>query len=91
MVGSEGTLAFISEVGLKTLNVGAFSSSALIFSKELKSACTAAVKLNGDGVDAIELIDRKALKSVESADGIPDFISELIRTYGRTKRNTARV
>lgn len=75
MIGSEGTLGFISEVGLKTLNIKPFSSSGLIFFKDLKAACEAAVELNGKGTDAIELIDRKALKSVENADGIPDFIT----------------
>jgi D-lactate dehydrogenase len=77
LVGSEGTLAFISEIGIKTLKVGAFSASALIFFANLEQACRAAVALNGKGTDAIELIDRKALKSVEKADGIPDFIAQL--------------
>jgi len=77
IVGSEGTLAFISEIGMKTLKIGAFSASALIFFANLEQACQAAIVLNGKGTDAIELIDRKALKSVEKADGIPAFISEL--------------
>lgn len=77
MIGSEGTLGFISEVGLKTVPFEESTASGLLLFENLEDACEAAVLLNKLGAAAIELIDRKALKAVESNEGIPEIIKSL--------------
>lgn len=74
MVGSEGTLGFIAEATFITIPDLPLKASAIIYFKTLKDACDAVPKLKAAKVSAIELIDRKALQSVENQSGIPDFI-----------------
>ena len=75
--GSEGTLAFIAKVTMKTVPDFPFKASGLLLFSSLQNACNAAVEMNKTGVSAIELIDRKALKSVEKQEGIPSYIAGL--------------
>ncbi len=73
-VGSEGTLGFVSEATFKTIQVLPFRASSMIYFHCLKDACNAVPQLKLAKVSAIELLDREALRSVESNAGIPDFI-----------------
>jgi len=77
IVGSEGTLACISGITMKTIPVKKCKSVGLLFFPDLLKACQASVLLNEQKVDAIELIDRQALKAIESNPGIPGFIYTL--------------
>ena len=77
IVGSEGTLAYISEISMETIPLKNFKSVGLLFFPDLLNACNAALLLNDNKVDAIELIDRKALKAIEDNRGIPEFIKSL--------------
>jgi D-lactate dehydrogenase len=45
MVGSEGTLAFLSEVTMKTINEYPFKASGMIYFSDIKEACRAVQKL----------------------------------------------
>ncbi|MBO1362887.1 FAD-binding oxidoreductase [Prevotella sp. A2931] len=45
MVGSEGTLAFLSEVTMKTLKDYPFKASAMVYFKSMRESCEAIVKL----------------------------------------------
>lgn len=74
MVGSEGTLAFVSEATFRTIPVLPFRASAMIYFHSLKEACDAVPELRKARVSAIELLDREALRSVENQSGIPDYI-----------------
>ncbi|OFX39592.1 MAG: 4Fe-4S ferredoxin [Bacteroidetes bacterium GWA2_40_14] len=74
LVGSEGTLGFVSEATFKTVPVLPFRASSMIYFHSLKDACNAVPQLKSAKVSAIELLDREALRSVENNTGIPDFI-----------------
>ena len=77
MVGSEGTLGFVSEATFSTIPVLPFRASSLIYFKDLEAACNAVPLLREAKVAAIEIMDREALRSVEDNAGIPDYIKEL--------------
>ncbi len=76
VVGSEGTLAFVSEAVFDTVLLKNQRASSMIYFKTLKDACAAVGVLKNAGVSAIELMDREALRSVEDKPGIPSFIKE---------------
>src|SRR4029450_9232991 len=78
MIGSEGTLGFISEITYRTVPDYADKASALILFDELETACRAVAALKSAPVAAVELADRAALRSVEGKPGLPDAI----RTVG---------
>jgi len=77
MVGSEGTLGFVSEATFSTIPVKAFRASSLIFFKDLEAACNAVPLLREAKLPAIEIMDREALRSVEDNAGIPEYIRGL--------------
>ena len=71
MVGSEGTLAFLSQVTMQTEYDYPFKASAMLYFKTIKDACRAVVAMkkltdsNGEGiVKGAELLDWKSLASV---------------------------
>ena len=79
MVGSEGTLAFLSEVTIKTLHDYKFKASAMVYFLTMKESCEAVVamkKLKADDDDlkmsaenlmvkSAEMLDYKSLSSVD--------------------------
>lgn len=69
MVGSEGTLAFLSEVTMKTEYDYPFRASAMLYFKDIKEACRAVVAMKAGPVMGAELLDEKSLKSVEDPTG----------------------
>jgi len=77
MIGSEGTLGFISEVTYHTVPEYADKASALILFDDLETACRAVMVLKSAPVAAVELADRAALRSVEGKPGLPQSIRAL--------------
>ncbi|MCG8581673.1 MAG: FAD-binding oxidoreductase [Bacteroidales bacterium] len=77
MVGSEGTLGFISEVTMNTIEDPANRTCALIFLPSIKDAARCIMPLRACKVSAAELMDRNALKAVEDVEGLPAFLKEL--------------
>lgn len=70
MVGSEGTLAFMSEVTMNTAEEMPFTASAMLYFSDMAEACRAVVALRRSGaVQACELLDRKSLASVNDTTG----------------------
>lgn len=82
IIGSEGTLAFIEEITYYTVEDLKDKASALIYFKDMKEACNAVTKLklardsNQIVVDAVELMDRAALRSIENDPVMPKFIKD---------------
>ncbi len=76
MVGSEGTLGFVSEATFETIQVKPFRASAMLYFSDLESACNAVPYLRKAKIPAIEIMDREALRSVEGNAGIPEYIRE---------------
>lgn len=77
MIGSEGTLGFISEITYNTVVEHADKASALIIFQGIEDACRATEILKGQPVEAVELMDRAALRSVEDKAGMPGYLKEL--------------
>ncbi|HEX6827764.1 MAG TPA: FAD-linked oxidase C-terminal domain-containing protein, partial [Burkholderiales bacterium] len=77
MIGSEGTLAFISAITYRTVPEHADKASALILFSDLETACRAVTALKVAPVEAVELMDRPALASVEHKPAMPDAIRAL--------------
>jgi D-lactate dehydrogenase len=77
MVGSEGTLGFISSITYRTVAEHRDKASALALFDELATACEAVSALKSAPVDAVELMDRAALASVEHKPGMPSAIRRL--------------
>ncbi|AFM01010.1 FAD/FMN-dependent dehydrogenase [Desulfitobacterium dehalogenans ATCC 51507] len=80
LIGSEGTLGFISEITYKTVIDYDHKASALIIYPDMDHACRAVMKLNRDLVAAAEMMDRASLRSVEDAPGMPDYLKTLSDT-----------
>ena len=94
MAGSEGTLAFISEVTMKTLPSMPFRASALIYFTSIKEAAEAVVAMKRLNVDAAELLDKRSLLSVgdkvgkEAQEGLrryPDLAAILTETEAESE------
>ncbi len=65
MVGSEGTLAFLSRVHMKTLPISACKASAMIYFPTIRAAAEAVVAIPEGTVTAAEMLDRRSLLSVK--------------------------
>ena len=77
MIGSEGTLGFISEITYRTVLEAPNKASALILFENLRDACKAVFVLKKQAVDAVEIMDRAALRSVEDKVGMPEHLKTL--------------
>ncbi len=77
MIGSEGTLAFISDITYNTVIENKYKALALAIYPTIELACKAVQILRDQPVSAVELIDRAAIRSVENAKGVPDFLKSL--------------
>lgn len=77
MIGSEGTLGFISEISFFTVEEHAHKASALILFKHLETACAAVTRLKPTPVVAVELLDRASLRAVQAKPGMPPALAEL--------------
>ena len=93
MVGSEGTLGFLSEITLKTIEEPKCKATSMLYFTDIKTACQAVVEFKKAPVFSAEMLDRVALKSVENEKGIPAFIKDfgpdvtaiLIETFGNSE------
>ena len=77
LIGAEGTLAFIEEAVLNTLPDNAFKITGLLYFDDPVLACNAIPALKASGAEALELMDRAALRSVEKHAETPALIKEL--------------
>ncbi|MCE4068525.1 MULTISPECIES: FAD-binding and (Fe-S)-binding domain-containing protein [Pseudomonas] len=77
MVGSEGTLGFISAVTYDTVPDHPHKASALIVFPDVETCCKAVTVLKQQPVSAVELLDRRSLRSVENMQGMPVWVKSL--------------
>lgn len=77
MIGSEGTLGFISEIVYETVEDPRFKSAALAFYDHPAAAAAVVSSLKDAPVAAVELIDRAGIRSAQGKPGMPDFLSDL--------------
>jgi len=77
LVGSEGTLGFISSVTYDTVIDYPNKASALIVFPDVETCCNAVTVLKSQPVSAVELLDRRSLRSVQDKPGMPAFVQQL--------------
>ena len=77
LVGSEGTLGFISAVTYDTVIDHPNKASALIVFPDVETCCNAVTVLKSQPVSAVELLDRRSLRSVQEKPGMPAFVQQL--------------
>ncbi len=77
MIGSEGTLGFISAITYRTVPEHPHQAAALLLFDSLRLACLAVSALAAQPVEAVELMDRAALASVEHKPGMPAALRSL--------------
>ena len=93
MVGSEGTLFFLSRVKMETLPISPYKASAMVYFDTIVDAAKAVVNLKPLKVSAAELLDKRSLTSVGdphlSADK-PDLTAVLIETQAVSEEELRR-
>lgn len=78
MIGSEGTLGFVSTVTLATVPVHPLRATALMIFPDLDAAARAVMALrSGCPVQAAELLDRTSIRAVEGLPSAPPLLREL--------------
>lgn len=77
LVGSEGTLGFISAVTYDTVPEHPHKASAFIVFPDVETCCLAVTVLKQQPVSAVELLDRRSMRSVQEKPGMPAFVRQL--------------
>ncbi|WDE97183.1 FAD-binding and (Fe-S)-binding domain-containing protein [Lentisphaera profundi] len=75
IIGSEGTLAFISDITYKTVIDPQFKSCSLILFKNIAQACQASAELKKSPVAAVELMDEASLQCMAGRPNVPNEIA----------------
>jgi D-lactate dehydrogenase len=82
MIGSEGTLGFISSITYNTVVEHKYRASSIVFFPDMQTTCSAVSALAEANVSAVELMDRRSLASVSDMQGLPEFIKTLDKNVG---------
>ncbi|KKO48415.1 4Fe-4S ferredoxin [Arsukibacterium sp. MJ3] len=77
MVGSEGCLGFISAITYNTVPDYPHRASGLLVFPSVQSCCQAVTLLKQLPVSAVELLDRRSLRSVEHKTGMPAWVKQV--------------
>ncbi len=77
MIGSEGTLGFVSQATFETVHDAPLKAAAMIYFPNLRDVCEAIIPLRNCAVSAAELMDRNALRAVENQEGMPSELKSL--------------
>jgi len=77
IIGSEGTLAFISSITYNTVVEHPHKALAMVVFTSIKDACTAAHILKDKKATAVELIDRTGVRSADRTPGIPEYLKTI--------------
>ncbi|WP_442886520.1 FAD-binding and (Fe-S)-binding domain-containing protein [Arsukibacterium sp.] len=77
MVGSEGCLGFISAITYNTVPDYPHRATGLLVFPSVEHCCQAVTVLKPLPVSAVELLDRRSLRSVEHKAGMPEWVKQL--------------
>ena len=88
IVGSEGTLAFLSEVTMKTHPIPRYKASAMIYFNDIKTAAEAVIAMRSNDISAAELLDKRSLLSVNDQTGDTAILTEI---QADTEEELARI
>ncbi|MHC5202412.1 FAD-binding and (Fe-S)-binding domain-containing protein [Myroides sp. LJL119] len=77
IIGSEGTLAFISDITYHTVENFKYKSCSLVLFQDIHQACLAVPLLKQSPVSAVELMDRNSIRSIENEPLAPSYFKTL--------------
>lgn len=77
MIGSEGTLGFVSQATFETVHDAPLKATAMLYFAGLREVCETIIPLRSCSVSAAELMDRNALRAVENQEGMPPELKSL--------------
>lgn len=80
MIGSEGTLAFTSNITYHTVIDERYKACTLMIFETIEKACDAVPLLKTSPVAAVELLDREAIRSIEDDPEAPAYFRTLPET-----------
>ena len=88
LVGSEGTLAFLSEVRMNTLKIAPLRADAMVYFKDMAEAARAVIAMRSLNVDAAEMLDKRSLASVNAGE-IEGLTAVLTKVEAETQHELA--
>lgn len=88
MVGSEGTLAFISEVTMNTIPAAPLEADSMVYFRDMAEACRAVIAIKSLPVSAAEMLDKRSLASVNAGE-IEGLTAVLVQTQARDQHELA--
>ena len=68
LVGSEGTLVFLSQVKMSTLKIAPLQANAMVYFKDMAEAARAVIAMREVNVSAAEMLDKRSLASVNAGE-----------------------
>lgn len=77
MIGSEGTLGFISEAVLRTVPLLSHTATAFLLFPSVHAACEAIGPFRAAGTQLVELLDQASLRAIAHLPGVPSGIASL--------------
>lgn len=75
VIGSEGTLAFISEAVLRTVPLLPHTSTALLLFPSVHAACEGIAPFRDAGTQLVELLDEASLRAIAHLPGLPSGVA----------------
>ena len=88
LVGSEGTLAFVSQVTMSTLPLEPLQANAMVYFKDMAEAARAVIAMKNLKVSAAEMLDKRSLASVNAGE-IEGLTAVLTQTVAQTQHELA--
>lgn len=77
IVGSEGTLGFISQIFMHSVPLRPHRATSLMLFERVEDACSLSSELRNAGCSAIEFLDHNSMKAISHHQGLPDFLRTL--------------
>ena len=88
LVGSEGTLVFVSEVVMNTLPVAPLEADAMVYFKDMAEAARAVIAMKPLNVSAAEMLDKRSLASVNAGE-VEGLTAVLVRVEADSQHELA--
>lgn len=88
MVGSEGTLGFMSQMTMRTLPLSPLQADAMVYFKDMAEAARAVIAMRTLNVSAVEMLDKRSLASVNAGE-IEGLTALLIQTEASDQHELA--
>ncbi len=74
LIGSEGTLGFISNITYHTIGLTDFSATGLFVFNDMETTCHCVSALKHTSVAAVELMDRASISAIADKPNMPAFL-----------------